>query len=183
MATQFTYTGRSRTRSPRADRKAYSVPPAPPTAQPFGGFGFAERPLAEPRRPPPPRLSLGGAPADDLATFPAQIVNGDDLLVPLCLARLPRAGPASELVPREADVTMTDVADEGAGPSSGLAALAAASVAEILPGVAEIDIAAVDQQMGVSHPAALLPDPSPAVRAPAPQAVPSPVSLYPQRRS
>ena len=75
--------GRSRTRSPRAHRNAYSVPPAPPTAQPFGGF--VERPLAEPRRPQPPRLSLGGAPADDLK-FPAQIENNNDLLVPMCPA-------------------------------------------------------------------------------------------------
>ena len=150
------------------------MPPAAPAAQPFGGF--VERHLAEPRRPPPQRLSLGGAPADDLAAFQAQIENGDDLLVPLDPAEPLRAGPATELVLREADVTMTGVADGGAGPSSGSAAPAAATVAELLPGVAEIDIAGVDQQMRMSHPAALLPDPTPAARAPAPQAVPSPVS-------
>ena len=75
--------GHSRSRSPLAERNAYSVHPALPTAQPFGGF--VERPLAEPRRPQPPRLSLGGAPADDLK-FPAQIENNNDLLVPMCPA-------------------------------------------------------------------------------------------------
>ena len=71
---------------------------------------------------------------------------------------------------------MTGVADVGVGPSSGTGTPAAASVAIILPGVAVIDIAGVGQHMRMSHPAAMLPYSTPAARAPAPQAVPSPVS-------
>ena len=101
--------GRSRSRSPRAGGKAYSVPPLALAAGALDGAaipgGFVERPMAEHARPHMPLHSVGDAPADDLAAFMAQIENEEDLLVPIDLDVPPRPEPAPGRAPRAADAS------------------------------------------------------------------------------